>query len=432
MSKTDPKEKGVSVNNGHEWDTPDFFMAQERLNRVAEQLKLDANILEPLRNPKRALSVVIPVRLDDGHVRTFVGYRVHHDLTLGPGKGGIRYHAQVNLGEVAAMAMLMTWKCSLMNLPFGGAHGGIRLDPSKLSSSELERVTRRYVSEIIELIGPDQDIAGPDLNTNEQTMAWMMDTYSVNVGHTVPSVVTGKPKSIGGSLGLSEATGYGVALCARQAASHYNLASDSPSVIIQGLGTVGSVVARILNDQGFTVLGVSDTSGALYNSNGLDLISLIAHVSRTGSLAKFSKAESVTNEELLEMPCDILVPCAVSNQIHKGNADRLRCKVLVEGANAPTTPEADAILESRGLPVMPDILANASSVTVGYFEWVQGLIRLLWSQEEIFSRLDRSIISICERVFAVAEKEHISLRDAAMRLAVERVVEARRLRGLYP
>lgn len=432
MSKTEPKGQGATIRPGNEWETPDFIMAQERLTRVAEQMKLEANVLEPLRNPKRALTVVIPVRLDDGNVRTFLGYRVHHDLTLGPGKGGVRYHPNVNLGEVTAMAMLMTWKCSLMNLPFGGAHGGIRLDPSKMSNGELERVTRRYVSEIFELIGPDQDIAGPDLNTNEQTMAWMMDTYSVNVGHTVPSIVTGKPKSIGGSLGLSEATGYGVALCARQAIRHYGSTSNSPTVIIQGLGTVGSVVARILNENGFTVLGVSDTRGALYNAKGLDLPALIAHINKTGSMSGFSGADAVTNEELLEMRCDILAPCAVSSQIHKGNADRLKCKILVEGANAPTTPEADRILEAKGLPVMPDILANASSVTVGYFEWVQGLIRLLWSQEEVFARLDRSIIEICDRVFALADKEKVSLRDAAMRLAVERVVEARRLRGLYP
>ena len=432
MSKTEPKGQSTAIKPGNEWETPDFVMAQERLTRVAEQMKLEPNVLEPLRNPKRALTVVVPVRLDDGNIKTFLGYRVHHDLTLGPGKGGLRYHPNVNLGEVSAMAMLMTWKCSLMNLPFGGAHGGIRLDPSKMSNGELERVTRRYVSEILELIGPNQDIAGPDLNTNEQTMAWMMDTYSVNVGHTVPSVVTGKPKSIGGSLGLSEATGYGVALCARQAARRYGLTSKSPTVIIQGLGTVGSVVARILNENGFTVLGVSDTRGALYNSKGLDLPALIAHINKTGSMSEFSGAEALKNDELLEMRCDILAPCAVSSQIHKGNADRLKCKVLVEGANAPTTPEADRILESRGLPVMPDILANASSVTVGYFEWVQGLIRLLWSQEEVFARLDRSIIDICDRVFALADKEKVSLRDAAMRLAVERVVEARRLRGLYP
>jgi glutamate dehydrogenase (NAD(P)+) len=416
----------------NEWENADFLMVRQRLLKVARQMEMDDDTLEPLLNPKRALSVVMPVRMDDGTVETFLGYRVHHDLALGPGKGGIRFHPNVNLGEVAAMAMLMSWKCSLMNLPFGGAHGGIRVDPAKLSSGELERVTRRYVSEIIELIGPDQDIAGPDLNTNEQTMAWMMDTYSVNVGHTVPSIVTGKPKCIGGSLGLSEATGYGVALCARQAAEHYHLTSNSPSVIIQGLGTVGSVVARILSENDFTVLGVSDTRGGLYNPKGLNMNAVTTHISRKGSMVGYPEAQSITNEELLEMPCDILAPCAVANQIHKGNAGRLKCKILVEGANAPTTPEADDILNSKGLPVMPDILANASSVTVGYFEWVQGLIRLLWSEEEVFSRLDRSIIEICDRVFALAEKQKVSLRDAAMRMAIERIVEARRLRGLYP
>jgi glutamate dehydrogenase (NAD(P)+) len=429
-----PQVESKSNRSGfrNEWETADFLMAQERLDRTCRRLKIDRNVTEPLRHPKRSLTVVIPARLDDGTMQSFLGYRVHHDLALGPGKGGLRFHPEVNLGEVAAMAMLMTWKCALINLPFGGAHGGIRLDHTQLSNSELERITRRYVSEIIELIGPDLDIAGPDLNTNEQTMAWIMDTYSVNVGHTVPSVVTGKPKSIGGSLGLSESVGYGVALAAQQAAKHFDLKGNSPTVVVQGRGQVGSVVARRLQEKGFTVVGVSDTKGGLYNPKGLDLVALAEHVRENGYMDSFEGGSPVSNEELLELECDILAPCAVANQVQAKNARRLRCKILAEGANAPTTPEADDILEERGIHVLPDILSNAAGVTVGYFEWVQGHMRLLWSEKEILSRLDGLMVEACQRVFQTASAKAITMRDAAMELALERLLEARRLRGLYP
>jgi glutamate dehydrogenase (NAD(P)+) len=296
----------------------------------------------------------------------------------------------------------------------------------------LERVTRCYTSEIIDLIGPDQDIAGPDLNTNEQTMAWMMDTYSVNVGHTVPSIVTGKPKSIGGSIRVADATGHGVALCAQQAAAHYGIKTNSPTIVIQGHGSVGSVVARNLSKAGFTVVGVSDTKGGIYNHRGIDVQALTDFLTQTGTIVGFPDSETVTNEELLELQCDLLAPCAVANQIHKGNADKLKCRIIVEGANAPTTPEADDILNSKNIAVMPDILANASGVTVGYFEWVQGLIRLLWSEEETLNRLYSQVIKVCDRVFALAETSKIPLREAAMRLAITRIVEARHVRGLYP
>ena len=381
----------VSENAGstkfspNEWETEEFLMARDRLERSAKAMKLEPSVYKPLLAPKRALSVVIPARMDDGTVRVFAGYRVHHDLALGPGKGGVRFHANVNLGEVTAMAMLMTWKCALMNLPFGGAHGGIRLDPSQHSNGELERITRRYASEIIDMIGPDEDIAGPDLNTNEQTMAWIMDTYSVNKGHTVPSVVTGKPQSIGGSLSNLDSTGYGVALCARQVICPMGVqGADAPSVIIQGIGRVGSEVARRLNDFGFVVRGISDADGGLHNSKGIDLEKLMQHYRTTDSLKGFKEAEEVTNDELLELPCDILAPCAVANQIHSGNASKLRCRTVVEGANAPTTPDADDILNSRGISVVPDILANSAGVTVGYFEWVQGLMRLFWTEDEVY------------------------------------------------
>jgi glutamate dehydrogenase (NAD(P)+) len=429
---TATESKGFGDAIGNEWETKDFKNAQARLDKVAVHLKLENNTLEPMRHPKRSLSVVVPARMDDGSVRTFMGYRVHHDLALGPGKGGLRFHADVTLGQVASMAMLMTWKCSLMNLPFGGAHGGIRLTPGDLSQGELERITRRYTSEILELIGPNQDIAGPDLNTDEQTMAWIMDTYSVNIGYTVPSIVTGKPQSIGGSLGVLQATGHGVALSAKRAAEFAELKGNSPSVIIQGLGNVGGAVARNLTNAGFKVVGVSDTLGGLYNKNGLDISALMSHIDKNGNIYDFADADKVTNEALLELECDILAPCAVSNQIHAGNADRLKCKVIVEGANAPTTPNADDILDGKGIPLVPDILANAAGVTVGYFEWVQGIMHLLWTDEEVYQRLDQLVNEVCTRVFTVAKAKKISLRMAAMSIAVERIVEARKMRGLYP
>lgn len=429
---TASENKGSKKTLLNEWETPDFLMAQQRLMKVARIMKLDDNTVEPLKHPKRSLSVIIPARMDDGTVRTYIGYRVHHDLALGPGKGGVRYHTDVTLGEVTAMAMLMTWKCALMNLPFGGAQGGIKIDPSLHSQAELERITRRYTSEIIDVIGPDQDIAGPDLNTNEQTMAWMMDTYSVNKGYTIPSIVTGKPKSIGGSLSQYEATGYGVAMCTKHIVKHLQLKSKSPTVVVQGLGAVGSEVATILDKAGFTIVGVSDVDGGLYNKDGLNIKKVNDYVAKKGSMHGYPEATSVTNEELLELECDILAPCAVANQIHKGNASKLRCKIVVEGANSPTTPEAEDILESRGITLVPDMLANAAGVTVGYFEWVQGLIRLLWTESEVYDKLDQLIEKSCERVFESAATHKSTLRTAAMRLALERVMEARRLRGLYP
>jgi glutamate dehydrogenase (NAD(P)+) len=427
---TESKGFGSAVTN--EWETPDFLNAQKRLDKAASILKLDHNALEPMRHPKRSLSVVVPARMDDGTVRTFMGYRVHHDLALGPGKGGVRYHSEVTLGEVASMAMLMTWKCSLMNLPFGGAHGGIRMDPNVLTKGELERITRRYVSEILELIGPNQDICGPDLNTDEQTMAWMMDTYSVNKGYTVPSVVTGKPQCIGGSLGVLQSTGYGVALAARRAAEYAGLKGNSPSVVIQGLGNVGSAVARNLSKAGFKIVGVSDAFGGLSNVKGFDVENLMEFIEKNGSMYEYPEADKVSNEELLELDCDILAPCAVSNQLHAGNADQLKCKVVVEGANSPTTPNADEVLDGKGVVVMPDILANAAGVTVGYFEWVQGLMRLFWTEEEVYQRLEGLVNNVCSKVFDTAKEKKLPLRMAAMSLAVERIVEARRLRGLYP
>lgn len=416
----------------NEWETADFKQVQGRLDKAAAILPIDANSIEPMRHPKRCLGVVVPARMDDGSVRTFAGYRVHHDVALGPCKGGIAFHLNVNLGEVAAIAMLMSWKCALMNLPFGGAHGGICLDPTQLSRGELERITRRYTSEILSMIGPDVDIPGPDLNTNQQTMAWMMDTYSVNRGFTIPSIVTGKPTSIGGSLGLVPATGYGVALCAKRAAEHLQMHDQSPTVVVQGFGTVGSTVARSLSDAGFTVVGVSDRTGAIYNQHGLPVPKLQQHIEEHKSLSEFTEAEQISQEDLLELNCDILAPCAVQNAISAENAARLNCRILVEGANNATMGEADEILEGRDILVVPDIVANAGGVTVGYFEWVQGLMRLFWTEEEVYDKLSQLLGKACDRMFQQSHDKNVSLRTAAISLAVERIHEARRLRGLYP
>ncbi len=417
---------------GNEWESPEFLMSLQRLDKAAALLKLDQNSIVPLRQPKRCMAVVVPARMDDGTLRTLAGYRVHYDLSLGPGKGGVRFHPRVDLGEVAAMAMLMTWKCALMDLPFGGAHGGIRMDPADYSKTELERITRRYASEIIQLLGPHEDIPGPDLNTNEQTMAWIMDTYSVNLGYTVPSIVTGKPKSIGGSLNTLETVGFGVALCAKRAIELVPSITGSPTVVVQGLGKVGSVLARRLDAAGFSVIGVSDSTCALHNSKGIDVNKLRLYVEEHGSLKDYPEAEELSADDLLQLPCDVLAPCAVPDQINRDNAGKLNCKIVVEGANGPTTPEADDILDERKILVLPDVLSNAAGVTAGYFEWVQGIMRLFWSETEVYSKLDSLVTKACDRVFVKAERNNVSLRMAAIGLALERIVEARRVRGLYP
>lgn len=407
-------------------------MAQRQLDEIALEMGLDRELHERLRYPKRALIVTIPVRMDDGSVKTFTGYRVHHDVTLGPAKGGIRFHPEVNLGEVSSLAMLMTWKCALMGLPYGGAKGGIRCEPWKLSAGETERLTRRYTSEIINLLGPDKDIPAPDMYTNEQTMAWIMDTYSINVGHTVPSVVTGKPVSIGGSLGRTEATGRGVAYCTRRAVAHVGLSGSEPTVVVQGFGNVGSVTAKLLHEAGYKIVGVSDVHGGIYNPKGLDIPRLLAWLSEMGKVSGFANSEDVTNSELLELPCDVLVPAALGNQLRKDNVDKLRCKIVVEGANGPTSPEADLTLHDKGVMVVPDILANAGGVTVSYFEWVQGLMQLFWTEEEVNNRLEQIMGRSCDQVFEMSAKAKLRTRMAALRIGVARIAEAKRLRGLYP
>lgn len=415
-----------------ECETEHFLMAQSQLDEIALEMGLDPDIHERLRYPKRAMIVTVPVRMDSGTVKTFTGYRVHHDTTLGPGKGGIRFHPEVSLGEVSGLAMLMTWKCALMGLPYGGAKGGIRCDAPTLSMGEKERLTRRYTSEIINLIGPDKDIPAPDMYTNEQTMAWMMDTYSINVGHTVPSVVTGKPVSIGGSLGRNEATGRGVAYCVKRACEHIGLKVEAPSVVIQGFGNVGGVAATLLHEQGYKVVAVSDVYGGIYNPKGLDIPRLQAYVSEMGRVPDFAGGEAVTNSEMLTLPCDVLVPAALGNQIHAGNASKLSCKIVVEGANGPTSPEADQLLHDKGILVVPDILANAGGVTVSYFEWVQGLMHLFWTEEEVNKRLETIMGRACDQVFEMTHKTGMRPRMSALRIGIGRLAEAKKLRGLYP
>lgn len=409
-----------------------FLMTQRQLDEIALEMGLDAELHERLRYPKRALIVTVPVRMDDNTVKTFTGYRVHHDTTLGPAKGGIRFHPDVNLGEVSSLAMLMTWKCALMGLPYGGAKGGIRCNPWDMSMTEKERMTRRYTSEIINLIGPDKDIPAPDMYTNEQTMAWIMDTYSINVGHTVPSVVTGKPVSIGGSLGRHEATGRGVAYCVKRAVEHEEITTSSPTVVVQGFGNVGSIAARLLHESGYKIVAVSDVYGGIYNKNGLDIPRLLAYISEMGRVADFAGAENVSNSELLELPCDVLIPAALGNQITAANASKLKCKIVVEGANGPTTPDADLELHDRGILVVPDILANAGGVTVSYFEWVQGLMHLFWSEDEVNKRLETIMGRACDQVFDMTKKSGLRTRMAALRIGISRLAEAKKLRGLYP
>jgi glutamate dehydrogenase (NAD(P)+) len=415
-----------------ECETEHFLMAQRQLDEIAIEMGLDPELHERLRYPRRALIVTVPVRMDNGTVKTFTGYRVHHDTTLGPGKGGIRFHPEVSLGEVSGLAMLMTWKCALMGLPYGGAKGGIRCDATRLSNGEKERLTRRYTSEIINLIGPDKDIPAPDMYTNEQTMAWIMDTYSINVGHTVPSVVTGKPVSIGGSLGRNEATGRGVAYCVKRAVEFTELQSNPVSVVVQGFGNVGGVAARLLHDAGFRVIAVSDVYGGVFNPKGLDIPRLQAFVSEMGRVPDFAGGEPVSNSDLLELPCDVLVPAALGNQIHAGNMKHLNCKIIVEGANGPTSPEADQYLHDKGVFIVPDILANAGGVTVSYFEWVQGLMHLFWTEEEVNKRLETIMGRACDQVFEMTRRAGLRSRMSALRIAIGRLAEAKKLRGLYP
>jgi glutamate dehydrogenase (NAD(P)+) len=427
------EERAHDASRGFEWDTPTFRMAVAQLDRAAERLHLDENVWERLRVPQRAHVVSFPFRRDDyDTVDTLVGYRVQHILTMGPTKGGLRYADDVSLGEVAALAMWMSWKCALMNLPFGGAKGGVCVDPTQLSKSELQRITRRYTSEVIEVIGPDRDIPAPDLGTDEQVMSWIMDTYSQQKGFAVPGVVTGKPVELGGSFGRKEATGRGVVSCVLEACRHLDFALEGARVVVQGYGNVGATAARIAWSLGAEVIAVSDAKGGILDTGGLDIDRVDDWVHEHRFLDGFPGADGLSNAEVLELPCDILIPAAVQNQITGANASRVRARLVVEGANGPTTLEADAILGDRGVFVVPDILANAGGVTVSYFEWVQGLQKFFWSEEEVNSRL----IDLMQRAFRdaleVALDQHVDMRTAAMMRGIERIKEAKRRRGVFP
>ena len=409
-----------------------YDIAQRQFDLVAERLNLDPGIRQILRHPKRELTVNFPVRLDDGGVRVYTGYRVHHNVNRGPAKGGIRYHPDVTIDEVRALAMWMTWKCAVVNIPFGGAKGGVICDPKLMSQAELERLTRRYTTEISILIGPESDIPAPDVNTNARTMAWIMDTYSMHKGYSVPAVVTGKPIAIGGSEGRAEATGRGCLYTVIEALKHLRRDVKDTTTAVQGFGNVGAVSANLLHRQGSRIVALSDSRGGIYNPKGIDPNRAMRFKEETGSLRGFPEAELVTNDELLTLPCDILVPAALENQITARNADQVKAKIVAEGANGPTTPEADVILHERGVFLIPDVLANAGGVTVSYFEWVQDLQNLFWDVDEINRKLERIMVRSFQEVLRTAEEQSVDMRTAAYILAVKRVAEATTTRGLYP
>jgi glutamate dehydrogenase (NAD(P)+) len=409
-----------------------YAVAMSQFDAAAERLGLSQALRAILRKPKRELIVNFPVRLDNGDVEMFTGYRVQHNINRGPAKGGIRFSPHVSLDEIRALAMWMTWKCAVVGIPFGGAKGGVICDPHLMSSAELERLTRRYTTEISLFIGPDSDIPAPDMNTNSQVMAWMMDTYSMHRGYSVPAVITGKPLAIGGSEGRLEATARGVQVVTREALKILDMRAERCSVVVQGFGNVGSIAARLLVDLGCRVVGLSDIKGGVYNSSGIDIQRALRYSKEHGNLSGLPGTEEVSNAELLELPCEILVPAALENQLTALNANRVKARLIVEAANGPTTPEADLILNDRGVTVIPDILANAGGVTVSYFEWVQDLQRFFWAEDEINSRLESIMIRSFEAVYRKSQEQQTNLRMGAYLLAVARVAEATELRGVYP
>jgi glutamate dehydrogenase (NAD(P)+) len=413
-----------------------FLIAQQQFDNAAKLLELPQDIADVLRVPQRELTVTFPVKLDTNQTRVFTGYRIQHNLGRGPAKGGLRYHPNVDIDEVRALAMWMTWKCALVNIPYGGAKGGVVVDPAQLSMGELERLTRRFTTEISVLIGPDQDIPAPDVNTNPQVMAWLMDTISMHEGHTVNAVVTGKPVLVGGSLGRVEATGRGVSLMVREWATRTGRDLASLTVVVQGFGNVGGIAALLISDLGCKIVGVSDASGGYVSPQGLDVRAMQAYVAKHPRhlLEGYTTPgiRRVSNTELLETPCTVLVPAALENQITEENAGRLQCEIIVEGANGPTTPLADDILNERGITAVPDILANSGGVTVSYFEWVQGLQSFFWDERDVNARLEHIMVNAFDQVYKLAEERGVSMRMAAYLLAVRRVADANIIRGIYP
>jgi len=423
----------VSPEHGQlEWETPLYRTALAQYEQALLYADVEEFVAERLRYPERSLVVSIPVKLDSGRWTVFPGYRVQHSTVLGPTKGGIRYDGEVSLGECAALAMWMTWKCALLRLPYGGAKGGVRCTPRELSPDELQKITRRFTSELLPIIGPQEDIPAPDMATNEQTMAWMMDTYSMQVGHAVPEIVTGKPISLGGSLFRHEATGAGVVMVTAHACEKLGWKLAGQHCVVQGFGNVGGIAAAELQDQGANVIAVSDLSGGVHDERGLDVEALRHFAEEHGSLAGWAEGERTTNEELLELPCDILVLAAREDQVTGENAGRIQARLVVEGANGPTSLEADTILAERGIPVLPDVLTNAGGVTVSYFEWVQDLGRLFWDRREIRAKLAEQLGDAFERVWTLAAERELTLRSAALVAGIREVAGALTARGIYP
>lgn len=414
-----------------EWRSATNEMAIQQFDIAADKLVIDPNVAARLRRPDRAMIVSVPTRMDDGHVHVFTGYRVQHNDVLGPFKGGIRYHPAVNLGEVSALAMWMTWKCSLVGLPLGGAKGGIACDPAKLSRNELQSMTRRFTAEILNFIGPEVDVPAPDMGTSEQVMAWIMDTYSQHKGHAVPEVVTGKPVAIGGTLGRREATGRGVVYMMIEAAKHMGIDLAHCTAVVQGFGNVGSVAVKELANIGVKVIGVSDRTGGFVDPKGLPVDKLLEVAYKNHSLEGCPFGDKISNEELLELKCDVLVPAAMEMQITKANAGRLKCRILAEGANGPTTPEADAILRGKDVFVIPDILANAGGVVVSYFEWVQDLQNFFWTEEEVNKKLREILVKAFDAVLNMSRKHAVDMRMAALMIGIDRVSRAMLWRGFY-
>jgi glutamate dehydrogenase (NAD(P)+) len=423
----------VSPGHGHlEWETPLYRTALAQYEQALPYADVEEFVAERLRVPERSLVVSIPVRLDSGRWMVYPGYRVQHSTVLGPSKGGVRYDHEVTLGECAALAMWMTWKCALLRLPYGGAKGGVRCNPRELSLDELQKITRRFTSELLPIIGPQEDIPAPDMATNEQTMAWMMDTYSMQVGHVVPEIVTGKPISLGGSLFRHEATGAGVVMVIARACERLGWELAGQRCVVQGFGNVGGIAAAELEEHGALVVAVSDLSGGVHDQGGLDIAVLRAYAEQHGSLEGYDEAERVTNEELLELPCDVLVLAAREDQVTVENAGRIQARLIAEGANGPTSLEADVILAERGIPVLPDVLTNAGGVTVSYFEWVQDLGRLFWSRNEIRAKLSDQLGDAFDRVWNLAADQEITLRSAALVAGIREVAGALSARGIYP
>ena len=413
-------------------NSPTYRMAVRQLESVAEVIDIDKGILSRMALPKRALVVSVPVKMDDGHTEVFTGYRVQHSLTSGPSKGGLRYHPSVDLGEVAALAMWMSWKCGIMNLPFGGAKGGIACDPAALSRDENEHLTRRFTEEVLCVIGPRMDVMAPDLGTDEQTMAWLMDTYSMKIGYACPEVVTGKPVELGGCVGRREATGRGVTYCILEAMKELRLRPEESTAVVQGYGNVGAVTCQELYQRGVRVVAVGDRYGAVRNTKGIDVPALAAHCTAGKLLRDFAGAEQIDAAELLTTPCTVLVPAALERVITAANAGRLRCRILAEGANGPTTPDADAVLEESDIFHIPDVLCNAGGVTVSYFEWVQDIQQFLWSEEQVNQKLQELMLKAFHQVLQLSQSRKLTMRVAALSLGVQKIALEKQKRGLFP